>query len=101
MLALVTLCVLWEGWLDPVRPEGSWLTLKALPLLLALPGVLRGKRYTFQWLSLLVLLYVTEGLSRIFDPPPSAALAAAETVLALALFACVLGAVRSRRKRGD
>ncbi|MDR1463068.1 MAG: DUF2069 domain-containing protein, partial [Azoarcus sp.] len=57
LLALIVLCVLWEGWLAPLRPGGSWMTLKALPLLCAVPGVLRGRRYTSQWLSMVSLLY--------------------------------------------
>ena len=60
LLALIVLCVLWEGWLAPLRPGGSWMMLKALPLLPAVFGILRGKRYTYQWLSMLCLLYLTE-----------------------------------------
>ncbi|MDR1853949.1 MAG: DUF2069 domain-containing protein, partial [Azoarcus sp.] len=33
LLALIALCLLWEGWLAPIRPGGSMLILKALPLL--------------------------------------------------------------------
>lgn len=56
--------------------------LKALPLLLPLFGVLRGKRYTFQWACMLILLYFTEGVVRAWsDRPPSSMLAAIETVL--------------------
>ena len=43
LIALVFLCVAWELWLAPVRAGGSTLALKALPLLLPLFGVLRGK----------------------------------------------------------
>ncbi|HAF54285.1 MAG TPA: DUF2069 domain-containing protein, partial [Thauera sp.] len=46
LLSLIALCVVWEGWLAPLRPGGSWLMLKALPLLPAVFGVLRGRRYT-------------------------------------------------------
>ncbi|MDR2881404.1 MAG: DUF2069 domain-containing protein, partial [Azoarcus sp.] len=68
LLALITLCLLWEGWLAPLRPGGSWLILKGLPLLPAVSGVLRGRRYTSQWLSMLVLLYFLEGVVRFNDP---------------------------------
>ena len=38
--------------------------LKALPLLIPLFGILRGKVYTYQWTALLVLAYFTEGVVR-------------------------------------
>ena len=97
LLLLAAHCVLWEGWLAPLRAGGSWLTLKALPLLIALPGLWRGRRYTYQWFSMLELLYVAEGAVRIFEPPPAGALAAIELLLAAALFVCVLGFARSTR----
>lgn len=90
LIALITLCLLWEGWLAPLRPGGSWLILKGVPLLLALPGVLGGRRYTSQWLSMLVLLYFTEGVVRAFDQGISAPLALVEVLLACLLFGSVL-----------
>jgi uncharacterized membrane protein len=48
LVALVFLCLLWESVLSPIRPGGSLLMLKALPLLLPLFGILRGKIYTSQ-----------------------------------------------------
>ncbi len=86
LLALIALCVLWEGWLAPLRPGGSWMMLKAVPLLPAVFGVLRGKRYTYQWLSMLSLLYLTEGVLRATDPGLTGPLAIAEAVLAVVLF---------------
>ena len=88
LIALIFLCLLWEAVLAPIRPGGSWLMLKALPLLGPLFGVLRGRAYTYQWTSLLALAYLTEGLVRSWsDHGASAALAFAETVLAIALAA--------------
>lgn len=54
-LALLALSVLWEGWLAPTPrvPPGPWLTLKAVPLLIALPGVLHGRPKTRVWAELL------------------------------------------------
>src|SRR3546814_8367909 len=49
LLALIALCVAWETFLAPLRPGGSWLFLKALPLAFAVRGILRGNLYTFQW----------------------------------------------------
>jgi uncharacterized membrane protein len=98
LLALIALGIAWELWLAPLRPGGSWLVLKVLPLLAPLPGLLRGRRYTHQWCSLLVLVYVAEGLVRATsEPPPAARLAVAEIALATALFtACVLYARATR-----
>jgi uncharacterized membrane protein len=64
LIALIGLCIAWEGWLAPVRSNGSWLTLKALPLLIPLMGILRAKRYTFQWSTMMILLYFIEGVLR-------------------------------------
>ncbi len=63
-IALIGLTVLWEGWLAPATdaPPELWLTIKSLPLLLPLFGLLHGKPYTYAWASLLVLLYLTEGV---------------------------------------
>ncbi|MBI1905094.1 MAG: DUF2069 domain-containing protein [Rhodocyclales bacterium] len=90
LIALIALCLLWEGWLAPLRPGGSWLILKGAPLLLALPGVLSGRRYTSQWLSMLVLLYFTEGVVRAFDRGEAATLALIEMALACVLFCAAL-----------
>ena len=64
LIALIIVSIAWETILAPIRPGGSWLMLKALPLLLPLFGILRGKRYTYQWASMFVLFYFTEGVVR-------------------------------------
>lgn len=86
LLGLIVLCVLWEGWLAPLRPGGSWMMLKALPLLPAVFGILRGKRYTYQWVSMLSLLYLTEGVLRANDPGLTSILAWVEIALSVLLF---------------
>lgn len=92
LLALIALCLAWELWLAPLRPGGSWLVLKVLPLLAPLRGLLHGRRYTFQWTTLMIWLYFTEGVVRaVSDRAPSSTLAMIETLLAIALFAtCAL-----------
>lgn len=88
LIGLITLTLAWEGWIAPLRPGGSWLVLKALPLLLPLRGLLHGRRYTFQWATLLSLAYLTEGLVRAWsDSGASRAMAMGEVILALAFFA--------------
>lgn len=95
LIGLLFLCLAWELWLAPLRPGGSMLAVKALPLLLPLFGILRGKRYTHQWTSMLALAYITEGLVRAAsDQGTSQALAMAETALATLLFAGCLGYAR-------
>ncbi len=85
-LALLALAVLWEWQLAPLRPGGSWLILKAVPLLLPLRGLMRGEVTTMQWALLLVLAYVAEGSVRIFDPAPVSALAWIEIGCSVAFF---------------
>ncbi|APB98856.1 DUF2069 domain-containing protein [Polynucleobacter asymbioticus] len=84
------LCVAWEWFLSPLRPGGSWLILKGIPLLFAIPGLWRGKIYTMQWASMLILLYITEGLVRILEPGANFWLALLETFLATTGFVCLL-----------
>jgi len=98
LVALIVLCLVWELWLAPLRPGGSFLALKALPLALALPGVLRGRRYTYQWSSLLILMYLAEGVTRAWsDRGASQHLAFGEIVLSAAYFATVIAYVRVSR----
>jgi len=91
LIALIALCLAWELWLAPLRPGGSWLALKALPLLLPLFGILRGRRYAYQWASLLIQLYLLEGLTRAtVDTGPMRWLAIAEVALAISFFVAAL-----------
>ena len=64
LIMLIFLCLAWELRLAPVHPGGSWLALKCLPLLAPLFGLLNGRRYTYQWAAMLILLYFTEGIVR-------------------------------------
>ena len=97
LVALVVLSLGWELWWAPLRPEGSWLALKALPLCLPLAGLLKQRMYTYLWLSLLVWVYFTEGVVRATsDRAPSSYFAALEVVLCLVLFAACALHVRHR-----
>lgn len=91
VIALVLLGLLWETWLAPLRPGGSMLFLKVVPLILLLPGLWRGQRRTVQALSLVIQIYLTEGLVRATsDPGFSANLAWSETFLSTVVFAATL-----------
>jgi uncharacterized membrane protein len=97
LVGVIFLGVAWELFLAPLKPGGSWLVLKVVPLLAPLPGVLRGRRYTFQWSTLLIWLYAAEGATRTFtDAGPAARLAAVELALSLGYFGAAVAYLRSR-----
>jgi uncharacterized membrane protein len=94
LVALIAVSVAWEWWLAPLRPGGSLLVLKAVPLLLALPGVWRRRLYTLQWASMLILLYFAEGIVRGWsDRGLSAGLGWLESALSVTFFVCTLAYV--------
>ena len=99
LIGLILLALAWETVLAPLKPGGSLLMLKAAPLLLPLFGILRGKRYTYQWSSMFILIYFTEGVVRAWsDNGLSAKLAAAEIVLSVAFFSCAIFYARLTRR---
>ncbi len=101
LIGLIVLGVAWELWLAPIRPGGSWLVLKVLPLCLPLAGLLKRRMYTYRWVSLLIWLYFTEGVVRAWsEQPPGRYLALIEIALCLALFAACAFHVRLRLANG-
>jgi uncharacterized membrane protein len=98
LIALILLCLAWELWLAPLRPGGSWLVLKVLPLLTPLFGILRGRRYTYQWSSMLILAYFAEGVVRAWsDTGLSAQLALVEIALSMIFFVSAVSCTRQKR----
>ena len=98
LVALIVLCLAWELWLAPLRPGGSYLALKAAPLGIPLLGVLLGRRYTYQWTSMFVLAYFTEGVVRAWsERGATQLLASIEIALSVVFFAVVVGYTRSTR----
>ena len=98
LIALIFLCTAWELWLAPMKPGGSALVFKVLPLLAPLFGILRGRRYTYQWSSMLILLYFMEGVVRAMsDRGPAVLLAACEIVLSLTFFGSAIFFARLTR----
>jgi uncharacterized membrane protein len=92
------LCVAWELWLAPLRPGGSLMALKALPLTAPLSGILFARRYTYQWSSMLILAYFAEGAMRAWsDGGLSQRLALAEAALSLLFFAAAVSYARLTR----
>jgi uncharacterized membrane protein len=98
LAALIVLCLAWELWLAPLRPGGSLLALKALPLALPLTGVLQGRRHTYQWSSMLVLAYFAEGVTRAWsEAGMSRQLSVLEILLSLTFFAAAVTYARLTR----
>jgi uncharacterized membrane protein len=101
LIALIAFCLLWEFIIAPLRPGGSLLALKVLPLLLPLRGVLKGNLYTMQWAAMLILVYFMEGVVRAWsDPSPvSAAMAWGEIALTLVFYLCALLYLRPAKQQ--
>jgi uncharacterized membrane protein len=100
LVALTILCLAWELWLAPLRPGGSYLALKALPLMFPLKGIFEGKRRTYQWSSMFVLGYFAEGVVRAWaERGASQLLAGIEIALSVVFFAAVVAYSRLTRAR--
>lgn len=98
LVGLIALCLAWELWLAPLRPGGSLMALKALPLALPLVGIISGNRYTYQWAAMLILVYFAEGVTRAWSERGlSQWLASTEILLSLAFFAAAVSYVRCTR----
>lgn len=99
LFGLIGLCLYWELQGAPIRPNGSWLALKALPLCLPVAGMLKHRLPTYRWVSLLIWLYVIEGLVRATsDTGISRFYAWAETGLCIILFVACSVYIRLRLK---
>ena len=91
LVLLIVLCILWELVLAPLRPGGSWMVIKVLPLFAPLSGTLKKNVYTLQWASMFILLYFTEGVVRAWsDHGLSQILAGFEVVFSTTFFVCAI-----------
>jgi uncharacterized membrane protein len=100
LIALIVLLVLWEMLLAPLRPNGSWMVLKVIPLLFPLRGIFLRQNYTMQWSSMLILLYFTEGVVRASSDTLalSRVLAGLEIIFSVAFFFGAIFYVRPYKK---
>ena len=99
MVGLIVLGLAWELVLAPIKPGGSWLALKVLPLCFPLAGMLKNRMYTYRWVSLMIWLYFIEGVVRGYsDRPPGNYLGMIEVLLCLIVFAACTLHVRLRFK---
>lgn len=100
LIALVATQFLWETLLAPLRPGGSWLLLKVVPLAFLIPEVARGARRSRQWLSLLLPFYLAEGVVRGWSESGRHSLVAwFAALLAASTFLALLAWVRSDKIR--
>lgn len=90
MIALILWCVAWELVISPLKPGGSWLALKAAPLLFPLAGVIKRDIYTLQWTSMMVLLYFTEGVVRGWSDKTMPWLGWGEAGIVVVYFLCAI-----------
>lgn len=98
LYSLLLLCLAWELWLAPLRPGGSWLALKALPLLWIAPGITRSRIYSYRASTMLILAYFIEGVVRAWsDGGLSASLALGEIVLSVVFFGAAIAWIRTSR----
>lgn len=99
LVVQVLWCMVWESQAAPLRPGGTWLILKGLPLLFWVPGLLRCRVRTLQALTLAILVYLLEGLTRLFSDLPSTRWAAGVAALnALVLWIVCLYTIRRERR---
>ena len=94
LLALMLLEALWSVVLAPL-PSARWLWVKAIPLAILLPGVMRGARKPRQWIALIAPLYFAEALVRALTEGGRHGLVAGmAAALALVLFVAVVAWLR-------
>jgi uncharacterized membrane protein len=99
LLGLIVLGLAWELVFAPLRPGGSWLALKVVPLCIPIAGLLKNRMYTYRWVSLVIWLYFIEGVVRAWgDKAPGNLLALLEVVLCIVLFAACTVHIRIRQR---
>ncbi len=95
---LAAVLLLWYAWLVPPRylPAPFVLAILLGPLLLPLPGLLRGRLYTHAWTGFLALPYFAHGVGEAYAGGPQRPYALLEIAFSVVLF---LGAVLYVRQR--
>jgi uncharacterized membrane protein len=93
----------WEIFVAPLHPGGSLLALKALPLLLPLRGVFKRDLYTLQWSSMVILIYLVEGIVRAWSDRTelSRLMALGETLLVCSYFLFAVLYLRPYKKQAQ
>lgn len=103
-LLLIGLLLLWLSWLLP-PPDAliaPFILLLIGPLLIAMRGLLQGRRYTCAWTSLLAVFYFAHGVAAAGSPGISRLLGLAEILLSLGLFVgCALYSRLTQPEKAD
>jgi len=87
IVLLIFLNLLWEIGFNPIHHKPTWLVLKSMVLLIPFIGILKKNRYTFQWSSMLMMLFFIEGVVRFYSEfSPSREFALAQIMLSLSFF---------------
>ena len=82
----------------PWPANAGWTLLMLVPLLLPLPGLLRGTRRTYAWATLCVAPYFAYGLTEVVANPAARGVAAAILFASLAWFASLVHGLRVTRE---
>lgn len=93
--SLAIVVVAWH-WLVP-GASGIIGLILAAPLLVALPGLLSGRRYTYQWMSLALAVYVGYAVTEAVANPAARMWASVAVLLACLMFIAVVGRIRYSR----
>ena len=67
MAAIASLLIAWQ-W-RASRLEAAFLIVSLAPLIAPLPGLIRGRRFTYAWCSLLTIPYMALGVTEIIADP--------------------------------
>jgi len=89
LIALIFLNLFWEIGFNPIHSKTTWMVLKSAILLVPLVGILKKDRYTFQWSSMLIMIFFIEGVVRYYsDISPSKEFALVQICLTILFFLC-------------
>jgi uncharacterized membrane protein len=89
LVSLIFLNIFWEAGLNPIHNKPTWLILKSMVLVVPLIGILKKDRYTFQWSSMLIMIFFIEGVVRFYSEiSPSRDFALGQLILSLSFFLC-------------
>jgi len=101
-LCLFGLLLVWHLRILPLPAEAaiSMLVPLGIPLLIAGPGLFKGKTYTYQWMSLVVWVWFAHGAMEAWTHKEVAVLAliaSLESVLAVSLFVGLVLFLRAQK----
>jgi uncharacterized membrane protein len=98
LISLILWLTAWELDLAPLRPGGSWMVLKVLPLLALLMGTVKQRTRSYQWGSIIIWIFACEGVVRGMSDPSvhSRMLGWGELAMSLGFFGVILMIVRAR-----